>query len=325
MSQVGASSGFGAMTARALADAGHTVYASMRDTGNGKAPAVEAVNTYAKEHGVDLRAIQLNVLSQESADAAVAQVVAEQGCIDVVMHNAGHMVFGAAEAFTLEQYAQLYDVNVLGTQRVNRAALPQLRKQGKGLLLWVGSSSHRGGTPPYLAPYFAAKAAMDALAVSYAGELARRDIESSIVVPGAFTQGTNHFVHTGKPADEARQSEYDNGANRGLAEEALKNLTACEPPDAEEIEEVTSASGAHVPLSFEARSHDDILAIVERVRAGTAFTSDDEIALALGIKLFTSVMLIHRKDPLFADIQPAMRAFIGNLKSRVASTTSRSS
>ena len=54
-----------------------------------------------------------------------------------LIHNAGHMVFGPAEAFTPEQFAQLYDVNVLGTQRVNRAALPQLRKQGRGLLVWV--------------------------------------------------------------------------------------------------------------------------------------------------------------------------------------------
>src|SRR6476659_10604515 len=89
------------------------------------------------------------------------------------MHNAGHMSFGPAEAFTPEQLAELYDVNVLSTQRVNRAALPQLRKQGRGLLVWVSSSSSAGGTPPYLAPYFAAKAGMDAMAVVYARELTR--------------------------------------------------------------------------------------------------------------------------------------------------------
>lgn len=98
-------------------------------------------------------------------------------------------------AFTPEQFAQLYDINVLSTQRVNRAALPQLRKQGRGLVLWVSSSSARGGTPPYLAPYFAAKAAMDSLAVSYASELTRWGVETSIIVPGAFTKGTNHFTH----------------------------------------------------------------------------------------------------------------------------------
>jgi NAD(P)-dependent dehydrogenase (short-subunit alcohol dehydrogenase family) len=143
------------------------------------------------------------------------------------------MVFGPAEAFTAEQLAELYDVNVLGTQRLNRAALPLLRKQRQGLLVWISSSSVRGGTPPYLAPYFAAKAAMDSLAVSYAGELARWGIETAIVVPGAFTKGTNHFKHSGVPADRARALEYELGPTKDLPEIAMKGLAALEPPDAD--------------------------------------------------------------------------------------------
>ncbi|WP_431049091.1 SDR family NAD(P)-dependent oxidoreductase [Roseateles sp. L2-2] len=232
----GASSGFGAMSARALADAGHIVYASMRATQGRNAPQVAAVDAYAREHGVKLHALELDVQSQDSSDAAVARIVAEQGRLDVVMHNAGHMAFGPAEAFLPEQYAQLYDVNVIGAQRVNRAALPQLRRQGRGLLLWIGSSSTRGGTPPYLAPYFAAKAAMDAVAVSYAGELARWGIETAIVVPGAFTKGTNHFVHSGSPGDVERVAAYDSGPTQGLAQEIMTNLAAAEPADADPTE-----------------------------------------------------------------------------------------
>jgi NAD(P)-dependent dehydrogenase (short-subunit alcohol dehydrogenase family) len=131
----GASSGFGRMAANELAGAGHTVYASMRETLGRNAPQVAAVAAYAKEHGVDLRTIELDVASQPSVDAAITGTIGEHGRLDVVMHNAGHMSFGPAEAFTPEQFAQLYDINVLSTQRVNRAALPQLRKQGKGLLV----------------------------------------------------------------------------------------------------------------------------------------------------------------------------------------------
>lgn len=229
----GASSGFGALSARALARAGHTVYASMRATAGRNAPQVKAADDYAREHGVDLRTIELDVQSQDSADAAVARIIATHGRIDVVVHNAGHMVFGPAEAFTPEQYAELFDVNVLGSQRVNRAALPHLRGQGRGLVLWVGSSSHRGGTPPYLAPYFAAKAAMDAVAVSYAGELARWGIETSIVVPGAFTKGTHHFADSGTPADSARVAQYNAGPTAGFTDEILAGLAACEPIDAD--------------------------------------------------------------------------------------------
>jgi NAD(P)-dependent dehydrogenase (short-subunit alcohol dehydrogenase family) len=145
-------------------------------------------------------------------------------------------VFGSAEAFTPEQLIQQYDVNVLGAQRVNRAALPHLRGQHKGLLVWVGSSSTRGGTPPFLGPYFAAKAAMDALAVTYSTELALWGIETAIIVPGAFTKGTNHFAHSGKPADAARVAEYEAGPYAGIADKALKGLAGLEPADADPAE-----------------------------------------------------------------------------------------
>ena len=208
------------------------MYASMRDTTRQNARKVEEVKKFAKENKVDLRSIDLDVTSQASVDAAIQKIVGENKRLDVVIHKAGHMVFGPAEAYTPEQLAELYDINVLSTQRVNRAALPQLRKQKNGLLVWVSSSSSAGGTPPYLAPYFAAKAGMDALAVVYARELTRWGIESSIIVPGAFTGGTNHFAHAGSPADKARVAEYEAGPYKGFADDVLKGFSSIVPPDA---------------------------------------------------------------------------------------------
>ncbi|MGO6681568.1 SDR family oxidoreductase [Rhizobium leguminosarum] len=229
----GASSGFGALTARALAKAGHTVYAGMRATEGRNAPAVADVAEFARNNNVELRSVELDVASDASVVSGIARIIADAGGLDVIIHNAGHMSFGPAEAFTPEQFAELFDINVLSTQRVNRAALPYLRKQGKGLVVWVSSSSSRGGTPPYLSPYFAAKAAMDSLAVSYAGELTRWGIETSIIVPGAFTKGTNHFAHSGSPADTARAAEYNEGPYKGVPEQALQGLAALEPADAD--------------------------------------------------------------------------------------------
>jgi len=232
----GASSGFGLMTAKALAQAGHTVYATMRETEGKNAPRVVEVADWARTEGVDLRTAELDVQSDASAEAGIACILKDAGRLDAIVHNAGHMVFGPAEAFTPDQYIQQYDVNVLGAQRVNRAALPHLRRQGKGLLVWVGSSSTRGGTPPFLAPYFAAKAAMDALAVSYSTELALWGIETTIMVPGAFTKGTNHFAHSGSPSDTARTAEYESGPYAGIADKALKGLAGLEPADADPAE-----------------------------------------------------------------------------------------
>jgi NAD(P)-dependent dehydrogenase (short-subunit alcohol dehydrogenase family) len=131
----GASSGFGALAARALSHAGHTVYATMRETNGRNAPRVAEVERYAADHHVDLRTTEMDVASTESVQAGIARIMAEHDRIDVVIHNAGHMSFGPAETFTPEQFAALYDINVLSTQRVNRAALPHLRKQGSGLVV----------------------------------------------------------------------------------------------------------------------------------------------------------------------------------------------
>lgn len=225
----GTSSGFGRMSAVALARAGHRVYASLHSLERGGAE-IEAL---AKEETLALHPVELDVTSDASAEKAVDAIIRDAGRLDVLIHNAGHMVFGPTEAFAPEQLTHLYEVNVVGTQRVNRVALPHMRKLGRGQMIWVGSSSTRGGTPPFLAPYFAAKAAMDALAQSYAVELSRFGIETTIIVPGAFTKGTQHFVNAGKPQDEARAKEYWKGPYEGLDVQILERLAKLEPADAD--------------------------------------------------------------------------------------------
>lgn len=272
----GASSGIGALSVRALALAGHTVYAGIRRIATRNATAVADLTRYGTDHQVDVQAVELDVTSQDSADAAVDRIFAERARLDVVVHNAGHMVLGAAEAFTAEQFADLYDVNVLGTQRVNRAALPKLREQGSGLLVWIGSSSTRGGCPPFLAPYFAAKAAMDALAVSYAAEVLPFGIDTAIVVPGAFTTGTNHFVNAGAPADADCAEAYDQ-RHRPLMGDLGKRLAALAPSDAD-VTEVAEAVARLVAMPHGTRplrTHVDpsrdgsevVSAVADRVRA----------------------------------------------------------
>lgn len=231
----GASSGFGAMSARHLAEAGHTVYAGMRATADRNAAQAADAAEYAQQNGVALRAIEMDVGEQASVDAAVATILTEAQRIDVVVHNAGHMVLGPTEAFTPEQLAGVYDTNVLSTQRVNRAVLPHLRKQRDGLLVWVGSTSTRGGTPPYLGPYFAAKAGEDSLAVSYAAEVARFGIDSVIIVPGSFTTGTNHFASAGHARDTIVAREYET-VLPDLMEHVSERLAELAPDDADPAE-----------------------------------------------------------------------------------------
>jgi NAD(P)-dependent dehydrogenase (short-subunit alcohol dehydrogenase family) len=231
----GASSGFGAMTVRALSDVGHTVYAGMRDIAGRNAKAAEEAADYANEHSAKLRAIEMDVSEQASVDAAVETIVSTEEHLDVIVHNAGHMVLGPLESFTTDQLVSIYDTNVVSTQRLNRAALPHLRNQRDGLVVWVGSTSTRGGTPPYLGPYFAAKAAEDSLAVTSAAELARFGVDTVIIVPGSFTRGTNHFANAGHPKDVDVAAAYE-PLYAGLMDQVSKKLADLAPPDQDPAE-----------------------------------------------------------------------------------------
>jgi NAD(P)-dependent dehydrogenase (short-subunit alcohol dehydrogenase family) len=218
----GASNGIGNATSKRLALAGHTVYASMRDTKGRNVAHVEDFESFTRQHGCDLRATELDVSSQDSTSAAIDRIMAQHGQLDVVIHNAVQTAYGPAEAFTAEQFAEIFDANIFSTQRVNRAALPQLRKQGRGLLVWISSSCARGIISPFLSPYAASKAGMDALALSYAGEIARWGIETSIIVPADL--GPAQYLHSGRPSDALRAEEYSDGPTADLSEVALSGL-----------------------------------------------------------------------------------------------------
>ncbi|CCE10830.1 Oxidoreductase [Bradyrhizobium sp. STM 3843] len=224
----GASNGFGTKTCKVLAQAGHTVYVSAREARSSGQKA-EDIKTDSDGHGADLRTIELDTSSDASVNSAVETIIADNNRLDVIVHNAGQVVYGPAEAFTPEQLAELYNRNVLGTQRLNRAALPQLRKQGQGLLVWVTSSCARGGSVPFLGAYAASKAALDALALSYAGELARWGIETTIVVPSAL--GPGHYVGSGRPFDTIRAEDYADGPTADMSETALSALAELSPRD----------------------------------------------------------------------------------------------
>ncbi|WIE60563.1 SDR family oxidoreductase [Curtobacterium sp. MCLR17_032] len=272
----GASSGFGRLTAEALARAGHVVVAGMRATDRRNATARTELEDLAIREGLQLSAVELDVQSQQSVDDAVDSVVRSHGRIDVLVQNAGHMAYGPAEAFTPEQFMALYDVNVVGAQRVARAVLPHMRVSRSGLVVWVGSSSTRGGHPPFLAPYFAAKAGMDALAESYAAELVRFGIDTTIVVPGAFTSGTNHFTSAAVPIDAARVAAHDEEYG-ALRQDLTDRLAAIVPVDADvqdvadEIVRVVSLPEGTRPYRTHVDpSHDGsevVSAVADRIRA----------------------------------------------------------
>jgi NAD(P)-dependent dehydrogenase (short-subunit alcohol dehydrogenase family) len=270
----GAGTGIGKLSALALAEAGHVVYASMRDVEGRNRGRADELRAISAQRGNALMPLELDVLSQDSADAAAATIVREQGRIDAVMQNAGHLVVGPSEAFTPEEMMKVFDTNLFGAQRVNRAVLPYMRKQESGLVLWISSTTTKGGFPPFMGPYGAAKAAMDSLAVTLAYELARFGVETSIVVPGAFTSGTDHFPSAGKPADSARAQAY--ARYDGMMDQIGARLSALTPPDADpkavadEVVRIVGMEKGTRPMrsviDFVGDGAAQVLAVSERVR-----------------------------------------------------------
>ncbi|WP_409363779.1 SDR family NAD(P)-dependent oxidoreductase [Bradyrhizobium liaoningense] len=82
--------------AEALGKAGHVVYGSMFRTSPRNAPVAAQMTVFSRENHAELRPLELDEQSQDSIDAALAQVLAQEGPIDVLIHNAGYMEFGPA-------------------------------------------------------------------------------------------------------------------------------------------------------------------------------------------------------------------------------------
>jgi NAD(P)-dependent dehydrogenase (short-subunit alcohol dehydrogenase family) len=201
----GTSTGFGRTAAETLAQRGYRVFATMRDTSGRNASTFEALRSLAKVKRWNLDVLQMDVTNDASVNHAVQQTLDRAGRIDVVINNAGIAAQGVTEAYTVEQFQQVLDVNLFGVARVNRAVLPAMRRQHTGLLIHVSSGIGRVVVPGFAA-YAASKFALEALADAYRFELAPLGIDSVIVEPGIHrTPILEKFL---APADQNRVAEY---------------------------------------------------------------------------------------------------------------------
>jgi len=205
----GTSSGFGLDSAQRLARRGHHVIATMRDSHGKNAEPRASLERLAKDEKLAITVLELDVTDDASITAAVDAAVSEAGRIDVVINNAGYAGLGVTEGYTVEQWQRMFDVNVFGVVRVNRAVLPVMRKQRSGLLIHVSSAAGRV-TVPAMAAYCSSKFALEALADAYRYELLPFGIDSVLVEPGIYR--TPIFDRIAAPADRARVADYGSSA-----------------------------------------------------------------------------------------------------------------
>ena len=177
---------------------GYKVIATMRDPeGRNKSKAEEL-------RGKGASIIELDVTNDQSVEKGIAEAIKQSGGIDVVVNNAGIGVSGHQESFTVADFQRLFDVNVFGVQRVNRAVLPHFRDRKAGLLVHVSSLLGRF-VLPFFGPYNASKYAVEAIADNYRVELSALGIESVLLEPGGF--GTDFASNVMKPSDP-RAKDY---------------------------------------------------------------------------------------------------------------------
>ena len=224
----GASSGFGRTTAEALARVGHTVFASMRD------PKAKNRNQAQRLRQQGIVVVELDVSNDTSVDHAVEQVLVEAGRIDVLINNAGIASAGITEAFTADQAKAVFNTNIVGLLRTNRAVLPTMRARRDGLIINIGSILGRV-TFPFFGIYGASKFAVEALTDSLRYEVSQLGIDVVLVQPSAYP--TNMYATMQQPADVARAADYGDIAQiPGKMFEAFRAMfTSGSAPDPHDV------------------------------------------------------------------------------------------
>ncbi|MHA4846454.1 SDR family oxidoreductase [Flavitalea antarctica] len=271
----GTNSGFGWLTAQSVAASGHKVYATMRDT-NGKNAAKAEVLSQVK----NVTVLDVSLTDETSVKNAIDTISAKEGTIDVLVNNAGAVIFGVAESATSEDVQRMFDINVIAPWRMMKLALPYMRKQAEGLIINVSSGWGRFAAP-FSAVYAASKFGLEGLSEGLHYELRPLGVDVTIIQPGAYPTEMSQNVQFG--ADTSVVSGYqliaDFPNKMGSARAQLIETANPDPQDvADAVVGLINMSKGQRPLrtvvdpttgEFVKRANDAVH--VEYVKALTAF------------------------------------------------------
>jgi len=191
----GSSSGIGFETALALARSNYFTYATMRDINKAK----KIIEITQKEK-LSLKVIELDVDKEDSIKLAVKKILEQKGRIDVLVNNAGYVLFGCIEDITMDELKAQFETNFFGVFRLIQETAIIMRKQGTGIIVNVSSVAGRIGFPGTPA-YISSKFALEGLSECMRYEMSPFGIKTIIIEPGVIK--TNFFssmkVNKGKP------------------------------------------------------------------------------------------------------------------------------
>ena len=276
----GAAGGFGRLTANTLIDQGHKLVATMRDPAGRNSEVAKALRARGA------MVVNMDVTDDASVEAAIAQVGQALGSPDVVINNAGLGVHGLQESFTADDLKRLFDINLFGVHRVNRALLPAWRDRRSGLMINISSLLGRV-TMPFYGPYNASKWALEALSENYRTELSSFGIDVCIVEPGGYP--TSFIDNLMRPSDASRQASY--GPMADAAAQTLKHfegVLAATP--AQNPQRVADAIAALIALP---RGERQLRTTVDALGMGAAVNGYNDALAGLTAGLYKNFGMAH--------------------------------
>lgn len=218
----GTSSGIGKATAKEFASKGWNVIATMRNPEKEK--ELSRVNNIIVQ--------TLDVQKPESINSAIDAGIRHFGKIDVLINNAGQGLFGIFEATPTESIRKLFEINVFGAMNVIRAVLPHFRKQQRGMIVNISSSTGLF-TIPLLSVYSASKYALEGFSESLSYELAAQNIKVKLIEPGMVDtnfDNTTRDNYLANPCQDA-YSEYFEKMIELFSKEEMVKVTSADAAD----------------------------------------------------------------------------------------------
>ncbi|MGW2177127.1 SDR family NAD(P)-dependent oxidoreductase [Streptomyces sp. NPDC001732] len=226
----GASRGLGRAFTEAALSAGERVVAAARDIG--------PLAALSEKYPDDFLALPLDVSDRRAVFETVERAATAFGGLDVVVNNAGGLLYGMVEEATEEQIRAHFDVNFFGAVWVSQAVIPYLRARGSGRILQITSMGSGGGMAS-VGFYGAGKAALGSVGEALAMEVEQFGIKVTAVQMGGYATGlftTGTTTTEPDPAYEelrARLAEMwgdDAGPDPSEAAPALLELAALPDP-----------------------------------------------------------------------------------------------
>lgn len=221
----GASAGIGLATAKLLGQQGAKVVLAAR--------TADKIEAAAKELP-DALAVPTDMRKPEDIKNLIDQAIKKYGRIDVLINNAGQGMYGPVEKIDIEKYKEIMDLNVYAVVRAMQDVIPQLRKQGGGMILNISSRVSKNYFP-FLAAYASTKYALNAISLTARQELEKDNIIVSVFHPkmtatdfGKNAMGSSPLAQnrdnnpTGRPAPEVDTAEQ-------VAKQIVEQIKSGEP------------------------------------------------------------------------------------------------